>query len=215
MRFLATRDQTNLVLYIVQTLTILVAPALFAATIYMILHRLIVVVRAESYSPIRPSWLTKIFVFGDLMSFLIQIGGSSFLSSNFSLAKALIMVGLATQLVFFGLFVLVAVLLWRRLAQNETTAAMSLDAISTKGGWQGVMRTIFVTSALIFVRSVFRLVEFTGNMDSAMQKSEAYLYVCDSTLMFLALAILIYYQPSEYVRGKNDVQKLRGEELLE
>jgi len=60
-----------------QTILLLVAPALFAASIYMILGRLIIFTDGESMAPIRARWLTKIFVGGDLVSFLTQAGGNS------------------------------------------------------------------------------------------------------------------------------------------
>lgn len=63
-----------------QTLSILLAPAFFAASIYMILGRLIVLVDGESHSPIRVKWLTKIFVGGDVLSFLAQSAGMYFIS---------------------------------------------------------------------------------------------------------------------------------------
>ena len=63
-----------------QTLSILLAPAFFTASIYMILGRLIVLVDGESHSPIRVKWLTKIFVGGDVLSFLAQSAGKYFIS---------------------------------------------------------------------------------------------------------------------------------------
>ncbi|KAH8680583.1 RTA1 like protein-domain-containing protein [Xylariales sp. PMI_506] len=220
-RFLSHDNPASLVLFIVQTLTILVAPALFAASIYMVLGRLIRLVRAESISPVRPSLLTKIFVGGDLLSFLVQVVGSSSLSSNFSLAKTIILVGLVVQILFFGLFVVVAVAFQRRLARNPTQTALRLDqeaaesAHSTRPylGWKGVVRVIYLVSAMIFTRSIFRLIEFTGSSDSPMMKTEAYLYVCDSTLMFIALAILIYYHPASYVPTQKHILALRDQEL--
>ncbi|OBT41896.1 hypothetical protein VE00_07406 [Pseudogymnoascus sp. WSF 3629] len=214
-RYLASKDTTNLTLFVIQTLCILVAPALFAASIYMVLGRLITLVRAEAFSPIRPTWLTKIFVLGDLLSFIIQIMGSGVLSKNFNLGKTIILIGLIAQIICFGLFVLVAVLVSRRLAQNPTPMAKLLDSRSTENGWMGVMRVVFLASALIFIRSLFRLIEFAGNEDSPVQKSEAYLYVCDSTLMFGVLAIIIYSHPSEYVLSHREFMQAQGEELTE
>jgi len=60
-----------------QTLLILLAPALFAASIYMVLGRLIRLLRAEQYSLVRINWLTKVFVLGDVLSFLAQSAGTS------------------------------------------------------------------------------------------------------------------------------------------
>lgn len=61
--------------YILQALTILLAPALFAASIYMVLGRTIRMLDASHLSIIRVSWLTKIFVFGDVLSFVTQGAG--------------------------------------------------------------------------------------------------------------------------------------------
>lgn len=63
--------------YILQLLLILLAPALYAASIYMILKRLTRVVDAESYALIPARWLTVFFVGGDVVSFLLQAAGKS------------------------------------------------------------------------------------------------------------------------------------------
>lgn len=62
--------------YIAQSLMLLLAPAFFAASIYMILGRIIRLLNGASCSLVRPSWLTKIFVTGDVLSFFIQSGGT-------------------------------------------------------------------------------------------------------------------------------------------
>ena len=67
--------------YVVQTLLILVAPALFAASIYMVLGRIVISVDGESYSLIKKKWLTKVFVTSDVISFFIQLGGTSHIIS--------------------------------------------------------------------------------------------------------------------------------------
>lgn len=54
---------------------ILIAPALFAASIYMILGRIIILVDGQEHSFIRPQWLTKIFVIGDVVCFFLLAGG--------------------------------------------------------------------------------------------------------------------------------------------
>jgi len=59
----------------VQTLLLLLGPSFFAASIYMILGRIIRLTGGEIHSPIRPKRLTKIFVLGDVLSFCVQSGG--------------------------------------------------------------------------------------------------------------------------------------------
>lgn len=59
-----------------QSALILIAPAFLAASIYMTLGRIITMLQAEQYSIIPLRWLTKIFVAGDVLSFLMQASGT-------------------------------------------------------------------------------------------------------------------------------------------
>lgn len=70
-------NSTALPPYIMQSLLLLLAPALFAASIYMSFGRLIHFVNGEHQSVIRTNLITKLFVCGDVLSFLIQGTGSA------------------------------------------------------------------------------------------------------------------------------------------
>ncbi|KAI8721678.1 hypothetical protein NCS52_00309900 [Fusarium sp. LHS14.1] len=72
--------------------------------------------------------------------------------------------------------------------------------------------TFFIIQTLA-IRSVFRFVEFTGDHDSPMMTSEAFIYICDSLLMYGVMAALLYLHPSEYIRAPKDMNSLEGEEL--
>ena len=74
-RALSHFNSTALIPYVMQSLLLLLAPALFAASIYMSFGRLIHSVHAEHLSVIRTNRITKLFVCGDVLSFLIQSTG--------------------------------------------------------------------------------------------------------------------------------------------
>ena len=61
--------------YAAQSLLLLLAPNLFAASVYMTFGRLVRLTKGESLTIIKPQYMTKIFVSGDVISFLIQCGG--------------------------------------------------------------------------------------------------------------------------------------------
>ena len=63
--------------YSIHTIFVLVAPSVFAASIYMCLGRIILITDGEQHSVIRGRWLTKVFVIGDVVSFLMQGAGTS------------------------------------------------------------------------------------------------------------------------------------------
>jgi hypothetical protein len=67
--------------YVVQTLCLLLAPALLAASVYMLLGRIILLLQAESHALLRRKWLTKIFVTGDVLSFLLQGAGKHLIAN--------------------------------------------------------------------------------------------------------------------------------------
>ncbi|KAK7429858.1 hypothetical protein QQZ08_003703 [Neonectria magnoliae] len=75
-RAVAKNKTDKLMPYVIQSTFILVAPALFAASVYMVLGRPIRSFHATS-SPIVPiRWLTTIFVCGDVASFVVQASGA-------------------------------------------------------------------------------------------------------------------------------------------
>ena len=71
--------------YVVQIMFILVAPALFAATIYMELGRIIMLCDGAHHSLVKLKWLTKIFVAGDVLSFVMQALGERIKRSGVAL----------------------------------------------------------------------------------------------------------------------------------
>jgi hypothetical protein len=62
--------------FIVQGVFLLVGPLFFAATIYMMLGRTIVLAGGESVSLIKPTWYTRIFITADISTLVIQALGA-------------------------------------------------------------------------------------------------------------------------------------------
>lgn len=145
--------------YIIQALLILLAPILFAASIYMLLGRIIRATGSASYCMVRLKWLTKIFVGGDIVCFLAQAGGGGILAGADSkksadLGKAVILTGLCLQMVIFGLFLVVAGVWQRR-----------MNSSGMKGGspsfdWARYLTMLYVASVIITVRNLFRVIEY-------------------------------------------------------
>jgi len=63
--------------YIVNAVLILVAPALFAASMYMDLRKIVRLTEGEKLLPMSAKLLTPVFVFGDLICFFLQFAGKS------------------------------------------------------------------------------------------------------------------------------------------
>ncbi|KAK3209336.1 hypothetical protein GRF29_69g1480301, partial [Pseudopithomyces chartarum] len=130
-RAAAHTDLSNKIPYIIQSILILIAPILFAASIYMILGRLILRTDSAAYSLVRATWVTKIFVTGDILCFFIQSGGAGMLvqaEDNDAVKRGenIILGGLVLQILIFGFFVAVAATWHVRLMGRPTAKSADL-----------------------------------------------------------------------------------------
>lgn len=218
-RVLSSSETSSLDFFMIQTLCLLVAPALFAASIYMVLGRLILDLRSATLSPITPSLLTTVFVIGDVLSFLVQVMGAGLLSQAkyTNTGKTVILLGLAVQLIFFGLFVVAAAVFHRRLLVQVPTLVLHEEADLGWGrhirGWRGVMAVLYVASGLTFVRSLFRLIEYIEVHDGVVLSSEVYLYVFDALLMLGVVYITAVLHPAKYVPVEKEIMVLHGMDM--
>ncbi|KAI0402994.1 RTA1-domain-containing protein [Xylaria palmicola] len=177
--------------FVIQAILILVAPALYAASIYMILGRLIRVVRAERISIIPLKWMTKIFVVGDVLSFLLQAGGGGVQSAGtlelYNVGEKIIIAGLFVQIVVFGFFMATTVVFNYR--QSKHVSQQRTDV-----PWQRYLNILYAVSAIILIRSIFRVVEYLQGNRGFLISHEIFLYIFDALLMAAVMAIfLIYY----------------------
>jgi hypothetical protein len=157
-RAAAHNDTESTTPYIIQSVLILVAPILFAASVYMILGRLILRTDSASHSIVRAKWVTKIFVTGDILCFFIQSGGAGMLvkandASGFKTGENIILGGLILQILIFAFFVVVASVWQRKLNALPTAAAAELP-------WKKYMGFLYAASLFITVRNLCRVIEY-------------------------------------------------------
>ncbi|EXM22807.1 RTA-like protein [Fusarium oxysporum f. sp. vasinfectum] len=179
--------------FVLQAIPILVAPALFAASIYMILGRLIRTVGAAHLSLVPVKWVTRIFVTGDVIAFSLQAGGGGIQSAGtldlYNLGEKIIIAGLFVQIVVFGFFVITSILFHTRLLKSPTPESLRGDV-----PWARYLYVLYATSFLILVRSIFRVVEYLQGNKGYLISHEVYLYVFDAILMVLVMLIfMIWY----------------------
>ncbi|CAG9983982.1 unnamed protein product [Clonostachys byssicola] len=188
--------------YVLQSLTLLLGPTLLAASIYMSLGRLIRLLNADRHSLVRTTWLTKVFVLGDVLSFLTQSGGGGMLAkaktqSDMSMGENIIMGGLFIQIIFFGFFIVVTYIFHRRIVLSPTPASRSIGV-----PWPQFLYVMYAASVLIMVRSIFRVAEYAGGYSGPLQSSEAYIYIFDATLMFVVAVLFGIWHPGSMMAIK-------------
>ncbi|BCS23574.1 RTA1 domain-containing protein [Aspergillus puulaauensis] len=225
-RIIAHNDKESIPVYSIQAILILLAPPLYAASIYMVLGRLITFLGAEHLSVVSVRWMTKIFVVGDVVAFLCQAAGGGVMSSgtieNYELGEDITVGGLAVQLTFFSIFVVTCGIFHRRIRSNPTEQASALAArlrSKTARTWETVLYGLYIASALILVRSIFRLVEYVQGNAGYLISHEVFMYVFDGALMWLTMVVMNFAHPSMILVGSQkdrnaEMQQVNSEEGL-
>ncbi|KAJ5492816.1 protein RTM1 [Penicillium diatomitis] len=188
----------------------------------MFLGRIILVLQAESHA-LKKKWLTKVFVTGDVLPFLLQGAGKSKkpqvkvegnwgyirsprlieslssggIQSNGSLegvktGEHIIVAGLVIQILFFAFFIVTATHFDRTLMKYPIPRARSPSI-----PWRRHLNILYLTSGLIMIRSMFRLIEYAQGNGGYILHHELCLYIFDSLLMFLTMIIFNVVHPQE------------------
>ncbi|KAF7716855.1 RTA-like protein [Penicillium ucsense] len=187
--------------YILQTLLLLLAPALFAASIYMMLGRITVLLEAESLCLFRRRWLTKIFVCGDILSFTIQAAGGGVMAgaslSAVHNGEKIVIAGLVIQIVFFGLFITTCALFHKRVRKSPTARSLELNR-----AWRKYLHILYAANLLIMIRSIFRLIEYAMGNNGYILRHEVFLYIFDGLLMLVVMVLFNVVHPSGLISHK-------------
>ncbi|PKY02162.1 RTA1-domain-containing protein [Aspergillus campestris IBT 28561] len=192
-----------------QQMLLLCAPPLLAASVYMTLSRIITALGAEHHSPIRPKWLTVLFVLNDIICLLTQLVGAGLQVTGdaqiIDIGIKAVLAGLVFTLVVFVGFVLVAVKVHRRVAAHPTRVSVEFDG---KGaGWRGYMWCLYVVCGCMIVRNLVRTVEFGAPKGADVRRREGYIYVFDGALMAVLMGVWIIWHPGRLVKRARSVKR--------
>ncbi|KNZ55066.1 hypothetical protein VP01_2778g4 [Puccinia sorghi] len=205
-------------LYIMETLLLLLAPTFFAGSIYMTFTRILRLTNGQKHCLLPATWLTKIFVSADAISFLLQAAGGGVYASANTMEQAdrgrnLMIAGLALQLVTFCAFMMLAIVFYIRMKQKPT---MSSETLNTT--WKGHLIMLVTACCLIVVRSTFRLAKYVGA--GPLMEKQIFTILLDSVLMFLCMLLFNLFHPSQALNEKSHhpteipILRTREKELL-
>ncbi|CAN6599967.1 protein Rta1p [Trichomonascus vanleenenianus] len=201
-RVYSANHRTDVGPYAAEQVFILLPPALYAASIYMTLGRLLTYIHAEFASIVRVKWMTRTFVVGDVISFIMQGGGAGLQGSGGNHQQTgsnIVVGGLVVQIVFFGGFVITSFIAHRRITKRNYNP-------QTPGRlqWSPVLYTMYFASALILVRSTFRVVEYAMGWASYTMTHEVFMYIFDALPMFCVMVLFNVIHPAYCMVPRKD-----------
>ncbi|TGO38550.1 hypothetical protein BHYA_0072g00130 [Botrytis hyacinthi] len=205
-RYLSAKDTADVILYSCQSLFIILPPSLYAATIYMIYGRIVLFVNAPSASVISPKNVTKIFVGGDVVSFLMQSGGGGMMAtaSMSATGEKVIVGGLLVQLLFFSIFLVIAITFERRMRSHPRF--FDIPA-SGKKHWHKLLMLLFAAAGLIIVRCIYRVIEFSQGSKGFLMSHEYFMYIMDTALMIIVQYMFHFVHAGDVFQDGVDPKK--------
>jgi len=117
--------------------------------------------------------------------------------SSIKLGQNMVTGGLFIQVIFFGLFIIVACLFHYRISAFPTATSQH---IAVK--WQRHLIVLYIGSALILFRSVFRIVEYIQGFNGYLLDHEVFLYIFDGTLMLIMMVLFNVWHPGQMIPGR-------------
>lgn len=205
-RYISAKSPTDLGPYISQSLFIILPPSLYAATIYMIYGRLVLFVNAPEASIIIPTRVTKIFVCGDVLAFLLQAGGGGMMAQE-GMAKTgqvIMLIGLFVQLLFFGFFLAISLVFWKRMHNSPKSFCVPQYG---KYSWLALLKLLLCAAVIIILRCIFRVIEFSQGHGGYLASHEVYMYLFDTAPMF-AVQIMFHLVHAVDIFGLGTSRKL-------
>jgi uncharacterized membrane protein YhaH (DUF805 family) len=117
--------------------------------------------------------------------------------------KVRVIVGLTIQLISFSLFWVTAIVFAKRLRRTPTP-----ECLKPSIPWQRLLHMLYAVSALILVRSIFRIVEYVMGNDGYPLMHEWTLYVFDSLPMAVVMVIFFIWYPDQISPSANSERSI-------
>ncbi|OOQ88102.1 RTA1 domain protein [Penicillium brasilianum] len=223
-RCISTQNVTDKPIYVLQFSLIILAPVLMAACCYVLFGRILFLIVPREERTFRLCWvpprfITPLFVGFDVVALFLQLVGAVMIStvdstdtdaaSKLNKGKHIAQAGVIIQLIAFGLFSVAAVrfnFTSKRFTKTiheryELSGEKDyiVDGIARKKHWPALLRVVNLTTVLILVRSVYRLVEFTEGVTGYINTHEWTMYVFDTLVIYPCVALFIYWHPGKYL----------------
>jgi hypothetical protein len=121
----------------------------------------------------------------------------------------IILGGLGIQVIFFGFFIVVSAVFHLRIHKNPTPKSVRIAV-----PWRSLLYTLYGTSLLIMIRSIYRVAEYAQGQGGDLQSKEFWLYIFDSLPMVVVALVFNWMHPSRVVNRETTVETYALEDGL-
>ncbi|KAJ7924061.1 RTA1 like protein-domain-containing protein [Mycena leptocephala] len=196
-------------LFIAMNEVTLLSPCFFFIVTYVLFSRLVSTFDQEVTQrclPVRASRITPIFVGTTFLFAAVEAAGVALTavkgSTTQNIGNKVALLAIGFQFFFIELFMLVLFIFRHRMRRDFPLLWHSKDAPRftiwgrTPIAWQTVFYILAVTSTVLLLRSVYRIVEFSLGQNGYLIQHEVFLYCFDALPLWLAMSIYCIVWPT-------------------
>lgn len=115
------------------------------------------------------------------------------------MGENIILGGLGIQILFFGTFIIATLIFDLRIRKRPTATSLGLTT-----PWKKLIWVLYLSSVLILIRSVFRIIEYVMGSDGELLQKEVYLYIFDAVPMIVTSVAFNWFHPSRVITKEDD-----------
>ncbi|OBS21517.1 hypothetical protein FPOA_07854 [Fusarium poae] len=205
-RAISTKHQQSIGVLLVFQIFILLSPVWVNAYAYMTLGRMVYYfIPDHSLLGMPAVTLAAIFVGLDIVSFIIQLIGGSLAgpgSPPDEQLKAIhiYMGGIGLQEFFIVIFIILCIVFQRKMHEIQLEKGIKAFIASD---WGKLICALYFSLAMISVRIIYRLIEFSGGegQGNPLVTHEIYFYILEAAPMLLALLAFNIVHPGRVMQG--------------
>ncbi|KAG0136693.1 RTA1 like protein-domain-containing protein [Tuber indicum] len=181
--------------FLMQICSLTIAPAFLCAGIYLCLSRIVMVFGAET-SRIPPKAYTYIFVTCDFVSLCLQGAGGGIASTlsqddkDPAPGNNLMLAGLGFQVFTLVLFMLLCAEYAYRVKNTTQSFDVTHAKLRSSKKFRGFLAALSLATILIFIRSIYRVIEMAQGWDGELTKNETLFFVLEGVMVVIAVLVL-------------------------
>ncbi|GAC77149.1 hypothetical protein PANT_25d00001 [Moesziomyces antarcticus T-34] len=151
------------------------------------------------FSFIPPRLVTRIFVCSDVLTFVVQVAAGGIQSTGVqdlvAIGDKLFLAGVAAQGASYMLFSVLVLYALIQLVRSTHGSLSSLSYASKK-----FVVAIALSSLMIIIRSVYRIIEFAQGNEGYLVSQEKYLFGLDAAPLIIAISVWVIVWPPRIFR---------------
>ncbi|KAI9657413.1 MAG: hypothetical protein M1821_003095 [Bathelium mastoideum] len=204
-RLLSRHNPFDQAAYLLQIVTLTIAPAFMAAAIYLTLAR-IVITFGPANSRLPPLWYPRIFIPCDVISLLLQAGGggaasvASHQDGNIGPGDNVMVAGLAFQVFTLAVFIALSVdfgfRTWSRMrVMGEDALDPAHAKLRQSRKFKGFLVALAFATLCIFTRCVYRVAELSEGWTGHLIETQKYFIGLEGAIVGAAVLALNAFHP--------------------